>query len=81
MNKDHSRSALRIVLYYLVFGITWIAVSDRVLEQLVPDPHRLSTLQTYKGWAFVFVSSLLIYFTIQHGLRALAQTEADLRES
>ncbi len=75
------QSVYRVVLYYLVFGIVWIVLSDGLLALLVPDPHRLNVLQTYKGWAFVFVSSLLIYFTIQHGLRALAQTEADLRES
>jgi len=44
MNKDQSRSAFRIVLYYLVFGISWIAVSDRVLE-LLSGP-TASALQT-----------------------------------
>jgi PAS domain S-box-containing protein len=81
MNKDQSRSAFRVVLYYLVFGIGWIAISDRVLEQLVLDPHRLSTLQTYKGWAFVLASALLIYLTIQRELRAGLKTDQALRES
>ena len=75
------QSVYRVVLYYLVFGIVWIVLSDGLLSLLAPDPHWLSVLQTSKGWAFVFVSSLLIYFTIQHELRALAQAEADLRES
>ncbi len=75
------RSVYRVVLYYFVFSIIWIAISDRLLELLLSDPHRLSVLQTYKGWAFVFVSSLLIYITIQHELRARAEAEAKLRES
>ena len=81
MNRAQSRSAFRIVLYYLVFGISWIAISDWVLEQLVQDPHRLSTLQTYKGWAFVLASALLVYFTIQRELRAGLRTDQALRES
>ena len=81
MNRSQSRSAFRIVLYYLVFGISWIAISDRVLEQLVQDPHRLSTLQTYKGWAFVLASALLVYLTIQRELRAGLRTDQALRES
>ena len=43
----------------------------------VADPHRISVLQTYKGWAFVFASALLIYFTILRELQARARTEAD----
>lgn len=81
MNRDQSRSAFHIVLYYLVFGITWIAVSDRVLEQLVQDPHRLSALQTCKGWAFVLASALLLYLTIQRELRAGLRTDQALRDS
>jgi PAS domain S-box-containing protein len=81
MNQDQSRPAFRIVLYYLVFGISWIAVSDRVLELLVQDPHRLSTLQTYKGWAFVVASALLVYLTIQRELRKGLRTDQALRES
>ncbi|OGW35113.1 MAG: hypothetical protein A2X58_08835 [Nitrospirae bacterium GWC2_56_14] len=81
MNKDQSRPAFRIVLYYLVFGISWIAVSDRVLELLVPDPHRLSALQAYKGWAFVLASALLVYLTIRRELRKGLRTDQALRES
>jgi PAS domain S-box-containing protein len=81
MNRSQSRAAFRIVLYYLVFGICWIAISDRVLEQLVQDPHRLSTLQTYKGWAFVLASALLVYLTIQRELHEGLRTDQALRES
>jgi PAS domain S-box-containing protein len=81
MNRDQSRSALRIVLYYLVFGTSWIAISDRVLEQLVQDQHRLSLLQTYRGWAFVLASALLVYIMIQRELRAGLRADLALRES
>lgn len=75
------KSAFRIVLYYFVFGVFWIVISDRLLELIVADPHRLSVLLAYKVWAFMFASSLLIYVALLRELRARAQTEADLRES
>lgn len=81
MKRNGTTSAFRIVLYYFLFGIFWIVVSDRLLELFVPDPHRMSVLQTYTGWAFVFTGSLLIYFIILRELRARARTEHDLRES
>jgi PAS domain S-box-containing protein len=75
------QSVYRVVLYYLVFGIVWIVLSDSLLALLARDPHWLNVLQTFNVWGFVLFSSLLIYFTIQLELRALAQAEADLRES
>jgi PAS domain S-box-containing protein len=81
MIKDLSRPAFRIVLYYLLFGIFWTVVSNRLLELLVQDPRRLSTLQTYKGLAFILASALLIYFTIWRELRAGLRTDQALRES
>lgn len=81
MKRPGLQSALRVISLYFLFGILWILVSDRALEMFVADPHRISVLQTYKGWAFVFASALLIYFTILRELRARARTEADLRES
>jgi PAS domain S-box-containing protein len=75
------RSVYRVVLYYLAFSIAWIILFDQVLALFISDQHQLGVLQTYKGWAFIFLSALLIYFTIQKELRSQAQAEASLRES
>lgn len=75
------RSIYRVVLYYCAFSVAWITLSDALFELLVPDPNRLSVLQMYKSWAFVVLSSLLIYFTIQHELQTRARAETSLRES
>ncbi len=74
-------SVFRVVLYYFMFGIAWIILSDNLLDLLSPDPHQMSRFQTYTGWTFVIASSLLIYFTIQRELRSRAKTENILRES
>ena len=67
---------LRIALRYALFGGLWILLSDRLLEELVPDTVTLSAMQTYKGWVFVALSALLIYSLLRRELtlRRIAET-------
>ena len=58
-------SVFRIVLLYLVIGSLWIALSDRIVEMLVTDPHKLTALQTYKGWVFVAASAALLALVVR----------------
>ncbi len=74
-------SLFRIVFFYLLFGVLWIAASDRVLEALVSDKHRLTMLQTFKGWFFVAASALLLYLVARREFRNSEQSEAALRDS
>jgi PAS domain S-box-containing protein len=71
----------RIALLYAVFGTIWIAVSDRALEALVSDPHALTRLQSFKGWAFVATSATLIYSLVRRELRARDRAEQARRSS
>jgi PAS domain S-box-containing protein/putative nucleotidyltransferase with HDIG domain len=68
----------RITFLYLLFGGFWIGVSDRILEMLVSDTHRLSVLQTYKGWVFVAASALLLYLAARREFRSREQAESAL---
>ncbi|WP_018717885.1 sensor domain-containing protein [Arhodomonas aquaeolei] len=45
---------------YLVFGLVWILVSDRLLAFMAPGEATLSEWQTYKGLAFVALSATVI---------------------
>jgi PAS domain S-box-containing protein len=62
-----------------VFGGIWIAASDRILETLVADPHRLTLLQTYKGWAFVVASAVLLAFLVGRELFERERAEQGLQ--
>jgi len=72
---------LRVALLYALFGGLWILLSDRLLAALITDVSLLTTLQTYKGWAFVLISALLIYALLRYELRLRNITEDKLRES
>lgn len=64
-NKD----ALSITIKYGIFGLLWITASDQILLLIVNDISTYQTVQTYKGWAYVLLTMLLIYSLVyQHTL-------------
>ncbi len=80
------KSYHRISLTYLAAGVLWILLSDRFLDLAAPDA--VSRLQTYKGWFFVTLTTLLLYgalrrreLHLQHTLDALAAAQAHSRET
>lgn len=60
MKRLIRHSVFRVVVTYLVIGFLWIVLSDRIVETLVSDPHKLTVLQTYKGWVFVAISAAFL---------------------
>ncbi|MGM0412992.1 MAG: sensor domain-containing protein [Pseudomonadota bacterium] len=45
---------------YLIFGLAWILFSDWLVHLMVPDRADLTAWQTWKGLAFVALSTLLL---------------------
>ncbi len=68
-------STNRLAGIYLFIGILWIACSDKLLLTMVPDAQMLTKIQMYKGWAFVLMSGLLIYYLLDRELRRRLQAE------
>ncbi len=54
------KPVLTAATIYLLTGALWIFFSDKLVEVLFP-PEKWQTIQTYKGWIFIFFSSLLIF--------------------
>ncbi|GAB4444663.1 MAG: hypothetical protein OHK0041_01210 [Anaerolineales bacterium] len=81
MKKRRLPLDFRVAFLYLLFGGLWILLSDRLLAALVTDNSLLTQLQTYKGWAFVAVSALVIFLLLRRALRLREIAEANLRES
>ena len=55
----------RIVLIYAIFAGLWIVLSDEALEWFIADPSTLEIAQTFKGWFYVAVTSLLLYLLLK----------------
>lgn len=61
LNKPES-----ISIGYLALGITWISLSDRLVDFLFSDDlQSLSQFQFYKGAFYVIVTTFLLYFLIK----------------
>ncbi|MBU1776428.1 MAG: PAS domain S-box protein, partial [Gammaproteobacteria bacterium] len=71
---------LRIVLIYAVFAGLWIVLSDWALERLIADMAFLHVVQTLKGWLFVGITSLLLYYLL-NGIQRSTPTEASLHHN
>ena len=74
-----SPAALRISLIYAVLGILWILFSDRIVESIVP-PELVTSVQTYKGWAFVAANALLLFALMRREFRRLDRLRTQQRE-
>ena len=71
---------LRTVSVYALFSTLWIVVSDWIIKQLTSNPAILTQMQTYKGIAFVTLSSLLI-FQLLHGELKRREKEYSLHQA
>ncbi|MDO3379990.1 putative bifunctional diguanylate cyclase/phosphodiesterase [Geoalkalibacter halelectricus] len=71
-------TALKIAGGYLLAGLLWILLSDRLLALLSADPEVLTRLQTFKGAIFVLVTALLLFFLLWRHLRTLRRAEEQL---
>lgn len=67
------------ILYGLISG-AWILFSDRLLSAIVTDHWFLLKLSIAKGWFFVVVMALLLYFLFQWGFNSLLQSEKALQK-
>src|SRR5258706_1098485 len=75
MKKWRVSSASRITLYYLIIGGLWILLSDKLVALLFADPVKLSLAQTYKGWTYITITSLLLFRLIKNNTASQAAAE------
>lgn len=72
---------LRIAFYYAVLGGLWILFSDRLLGKFGFDHHLMMIIQTFKGWAYVGLTALFLYWLIDRAVKSLRASEQELFES
>ena len=65
MSKALPRYVIHVVVPYAVFAALWVVLSNYLLDALVTNAEWRASLQTYKGLAFVAVTSLLLFALLQ----------------
>jgi len=76
------RGTLQIMAVYLVLGIVWIVLSDRILLWLTGENHALvDSIQLAKGIFYVAMTTLLFYFLIKRRMDLYVAAIKRLEES
>ena len=57
--------ASRIAVMYGTAGMLWIMTSDWVVGKMITKPYLYRQVQMYKGWLYVFVTMMILYFLIK----------------
>jgi len=70
--------ALKVTLIYFLIGFLWILFSDQFIYLFSESSDSLTTMQTYKGWFFVSVTSVLLYFLIRMEISKKNKVESEL---
>ena len=83
MSTHHShvtKSPWRTVIGYAFFGFLWILFSDRLLAFFVQDAALYTTMQTYKGWFYVILTSIALYFLVKLDYRHILKLNQQLQD-
>ena len=60
----------RITLIYLLLGTLWIFFSDSVVDSLFQNKEAVTLAQNIKGWGFIVITWLLLFFLIRKEVNA-----------
>lgn len=72
--------ALGIAGGYLVLGSAWILFSDQIAARIALNEQMLATISLYKGWGYVLVTAILLYWLIQRYTTVLGASGMQLQK-
>jgi PAS domain S-box-containing protein len=67
--------AIQIAGLYLLIGALWILFSDQLAARIAVNREMLTRISLYKGWGYVLVTALLLYWLIRRHTVALTSGE------
>ncbi len=74
-------AAIKIAGSYALAGGLWILFSDFLIARLFSDVPTIIKISTFKGWAFIVVTSWMLYVFIQRAIGLLQRSEQALKDS
>ncbi|HSV87291.1 MAG TPA: PAS domain S-box protein [Bacteroidales bacterium] len=77
----NTRPHWRIAGIYLIVGLSWIIFSDVFLLRQINNLESMRLFQTYKGWFFVIITALLLFFLIKRYFFKILATQKSLNET
>lgn len=71
----------KITFLYFIIGLLWILLSDTFFDLLIQDKDLLTRLQIVKGFFYIAITSILLFFLIQKHVKALCLAKEKAEES
>ncbi len=75
------RFQYKIAILYFIIGILWIFLSDTISISLIGDKGLLEIVMITKGFSYVIITSLLLFFLINNHLKILQIAKEKAEES
>lgn len=72
---------IRITLIYFIVGFLWVYFSSLIANEFAYDTKILLIIDTYKGWVYVVVTSVLLYLLISELIKKVELSEKKLSQS
>ena len=66
------------VALYLAFGVAWVFAGDALLAQWAGPPEQIAHFQTWKGWAYVLLTSPLTGWLLNPMIASVAMSLSSL---
>lgn len=73
-----NKVAIKIALIYFTIGFLWILFSDQFILKLAGTSDAITIIQTYKGWFYVSITAVLLYFLIHSEIKKKNKIEQEL---
>ena len=77
--KHHTDYSLIISFIYLILGLGWISLSDTFLFHFSLSVEKVEFFSKSKGYFYVFVNTLLIYFIIRASTNSISSVKNDFK--
>lgn len=82
INRSETKKlSLKITVIYFIVGVLWILFSDKILGFLDYDKEMITFFSMIKGWLYVTITAVLIFFLIRSSMEKITTAEDELVNS
>ncbi len=83
MKKTDARKNIPLIIsiIYAGAGLVWVLIANALLYEYIKGVRVFAESEVLKGWIFVLLTSVLIYFLARRYIRTFQKSERVLRES
>ena len=79
MNIVHFPKHIRVVVLYIIIGGLWVLIADYAIMTLTKNPEWIIKLKQYRGFAFIAITAVVLYFERKHADETLKNNEERFR--